>query len=295
MNIAAGFVSVVVLSVIAGAIVLWPKVIAEWRRGIEPVPHEPRRIVPWHALDIVFVVVGYILIQQSMQRLFQPQADDLAALLLAVTVGNLLIATLALLALPLRGANWDDLGLSTHELPRDAMIGVLAFVAIAPVVFAIQAVLRLWFAGDHPVVELLQELRDPLTLVQVFLGVVVVAPLVEELLFRVLLQGWLERLFCEPHIFSAATSETPAFGEQLFDEPARCATRSWPAIVLSSTLFALMHWREESADPVPLFFLSLVLGYLYQQTHRIWPSVALHATLNGLSLLAVLAADKPPL
>lgn len=294
MNIAAGFISAIVLGVLAGAFVLWPKLFVMWRRGEEPVPHESRRIVPWHVLEILLVIVGYIAIQMSMQQLFQPQADDLAMLLAAVTVGNVLIAGLVLLAFPLRGATQADLGLSFQHLSRDVTTGVLGFVTIAPVVFAIQGLLRLWFKGDHPVVELLQAMRDPLTLASVFLGVVVVAPLVEELLFRVLLQGWLERLFCEPLDSFAATNDALAIEAPQPVERPNMATRSWLAIFISSTLFALMHFRENSADPVPLFFLSLVLGYLYQQTHRIWPSVALHATLNGLSLLAVLAVHKPP-
>jgi membrane protease YdiL (CAAX protease family) len=34
--------------------------------------------------------------------------------------------------------------------------------------------------------------------------------------------------------------------------------------------------------------LALGLGYLYRQTHRIWPSLVVHALLNGCSLLMVL-------
>jgi membrane protease YdiL (CAAX protease family) len=38
-------------------------------------------------------------------------------------------------------------------------------------------------------------------------------------------------------------------------------------------------------DPLPLFFLALVLGTLYYRTHRIVPSVVLHVALNGTSLM----------
>ena len=34
-------------------------------------------------------------------------------------------------------------------------------------------------------------------------------------------------------------------------------------------------------DPVPLFFLRVVFGYLYQRTHRIAPSLLLHAAFNA--------------
>jgi membrane protease YdiL (CAAX protease family) len=38
-------------------------------------------------------------------------------------------------------------------------------------------------------------------------------------------------------------------------------------------------------DPLPLFFFALVLGTLYYRTHRILPSIVLHAALNGTSLM----------
>ena len=40
-------------------------------------------------------------------------------------------------------------------------------------------------------------------------------------------------------------------------------------------------------DPIPIFFLSIGLGYLYFKTHRIIPSIILHATLNGISFFTV--------
>ena len=63
-------------------------------------------------------------------------------------------------------------------------------------------------------------------------------------------------------------------------------------MLISSTIFALMHLRFHDGvpdpDPIPLFVLALGFGYLYRQTHRIWPSTVLHALLNGCSLLMVL-------
>ena len=57
-------------------------------------------------------------------------------------------------------------------------------------------------------------------------------------------------------------------------------------IVISSFLFAAMHGGQWPA-PVPLFFLALVLGYLYHQTHRLLPSLVVHALLNGSTFLTL--------
>lgn len=66
------------------------------------------------------------------------------------------------------------------------------------------------------------------------------------------------------------------------------ASKSWSrlAIVFSSLVFSLMHLGH-GADPIPLFFLALALGYLYQRTGRILPSIIVHFCLNATSLIAL--------
>ena len=51
-------------------------------------------------------------------------------------------------------------------------------------------------------------------------------------------------------------------------------------------LFGLAHVGY-GPDPIPLFLLALVLGYTYQRTHRIVPSIVTHALFNGMSLFAL--------
>jgi hypothetical protein len=62
--------------------------------------------------------------------------------------------------------------------------------------------------------------------------------------------------------------------------------RMWLPITISAVLFASAH-AGTWPDPVPLFLLALVLGYVYRQTHRLWPSVLLHMIFNGLALAMV--------
>ena len=89
------------------------------------------------------------------------------------------------------------------------------------------------------------------TLVSVML-VVLVAPLVEEVIFRgVLLSGLSARM-------------GPV-----------------PAIVVSACIFAAVHFDPWRA--VPLGFLGAVLGYLAWQSRSIWPAVLAHALVNGFA------------
>ncbi|MCE9552326.1 MAG: CPBP family intramembrane metalloprotease, partial [Planctomycetes bacterium] len=59
--------------------------------------------------------------------------------------------------------------------------------------------------------------------------------------------------------------------------------RAAPPIIISSIVFAGLHIGH-GIDPIPLFFLALVLGWLYQRTHRLWPCVVLHTALNATSV-----------
>ena len=43
-------------------------------------------------------------------------------------------------------------------------------------------------------------------------------------------------------------------------------------------------------DPLPIFLLALVLGTLYYRTHRILPSIVLHAAFNATGVLLALAS-----
>jgi membrane protease YdiL (CAAX protease family) len=54
-------------------------------------------------------------------------------------------------------------------------------------------------------------------------------------------------------------------------------------IAISSVVFAALH-KDHGLDPIPLFFLAVALGYLYQRTHRMLPSLVLHAVFNAFSL-----------
>ncbi|MCC9607834.1 CPBP family intramembrane metalloprotease [Blastopirellula sp. JC732] len=58
-------------------------------------------------------------------------------------------------------------------------------------------------------------------------------------------------------------------------------------ILMSASLFALMHLGQGLA-PIPLFFLALGLGYLYQRTRRLTPCVVVHFLLNGQSMALLL-------
>jgi membrane protease YdiL (CAAX protease family) len=46
------------------------------------------------------------------------------------------------------------------------------------------------------------------------------------------------------------------------------------------------------ADPIPIFFLALALGFLYYRTHRIVPSLALHMAFNAVGVFMAIAMAR---
>lgn len=94
-----------------------------------------------------------------------------------------------------------------------------------------------------------------------FLAIAVVAPIVEELLFRGYLQTALSRRM-----------------------------KPWMAIVLSSALFGAIHFQP-LAFPI-LALLGAVFGYLYHRTGSLKVNIALHMANNAFAFLALVLAGS---
>ncbi len=166
--------------------------------------------------------------------------------------------------------------------------------------------------SDHPLVKLVMNGKPDVT-VMLLAGftAVVVAPLCEEITFRLLLQGWLEKWEvkrlrwrsepAEPLMSNDEAQMTNDEGILPDDSPCdiRHATLSsppargiggwpfgWLPITISAILFGLAHFGY-GPEPIPLFFLGLILGYLYQRTHRIVPSIVAHAIFNLFTMIVL--------
>ena len=67
----------------------------------------------------------------------------------------------------------------------------------------------------------------------------------------------------------------------------------WAPVLISAALFAAAPLGQGVA-PVSLFPLGVALGYLYQRTHRLTPSLVCHALFNGFSLGMLWLALQSP-
>ena len=93
------------------------------------------------------------------------------------------------------------------------------------------------------------------------LTIVIIAPIGEELLFRGFLQHYLENTWKD-------------------------VTR---AILVSSLFFAFIHFNPYWA--IQIYLMGLVLGYLSWLTKSIYPSILLHMSINGTSMLFIFLGE----
>jgi membrane protease YdiL (CAAX protease family) len=315
--------TLIVILAIAASVSIWAIVIHRLRCGKEVIGFEPRRPVPWMLVDLVLVLMAYFLFMLLARWLLQDlwhielpgdirelRPEDLAAVQLSSMAASL--ATVIFAAILMRwhsGATASDMGLPLQHWRHDLVLGLVGIGALAAPVYALQALLTQMFPTQHPLIDLIEAHPDPWAFVVVGLSVSFVAPFTEEFLLRVMLQGWLERVVADaaPGAFpgtlygrpdgTAATKSTKldSVDENPYAAPRTTANETGDTlqadirvaraipIVTSAFVFALLHVGQGPA-PIPLFFLALGLGYLYQRTHRIWPSAIVHFLLNTSSL-----------
>ncbi len=369
MPSAVAFIVVAVeLMVIGACAVGWIRAVKRRSQGQPIYPFQSRLPVPWGLLDLAVValtaltamVIGVAIISGLLGidiGAGLAKIEPRARAILMLTDSTISFAVLVVSLLWLRWrvhAGLHDLGVDPDRIDSDIGLGMAAFAMLAVPVFLIQlSLLKLFPDQDqHPLIEMLREDSSPtLLLVSLFVAVLV-APIVEEFVFRVLLQGWLENVACRVGDFHAflfgpavpgekellpkengtAASDVWAADTEFVDDavgggghnesspedraagtdsidrqipnpyqspesgpetpqdipavnPGKMRPRYWP-IFVSSAIFAAVHLGHGYA-PVPLFFLSLGLGYLYQQTHRVVPCIVVHLLLNASSMAAL--------
>jgi membrane protease YdiL (CAAX protease family) len=196
-------------AILLGSFWCWVHGLQRIWQGLPLLVREPRRQVPWDFLDLVLTLIFLSATQTAaaliVQRWLQLEAgtapDQLSiaargTLILCGSLATLAAFALSLLTVWLRSkASWRDLGICGNRLLGDIGLGVAGFVMLAPPIYLLQFVLVQWFESKHPLIELLKQQPQAKFFVLSGFAAVLVAPLVEEYLFRLLLQGWLEKIF----------------------------------------------------------------------------------------------------
>jgi membrane protease YdiL (CAAX protease family) len=160
---------------------------------------------------------------------------------------------------PLRDLAWGALGL---------------IVAVTLVMATIQAAVFLgeWFGQQapelaHPLLKVLVDSDSLLGSAMIIISAVLVAPILEEAIFRGLIQS--------------------VMGEVLGDG------RRWSIVLVASFVFTMIHAGSVNWQALPgLFVLALVLGWLYERSGSLWPGIFVHIGFNALNIAAALSISS---
>lgn len=286
--------------------------VRRWRRGAFAA-WTPRKPAPWGvfamapALFFVFLTIA----ASVAPELGSPQAEFseekfVANALFQSTVWLMMVAFFYV-TVRRGGAAWGDMGLptSTTQAWADIKLGTVTWLALAGPLFLIHLIVSelLQIPYKHQAFDAIAEGMSPAVLMAVALAAVITAPLAEEVIFRQMLQGSLERLEwlwllaretvsrtdeAGPSVAEVEQAASQALQRPIESHPQQATFGGLrfglPSIFASSTLFALVHLGHGAA-PAPLFFFALGLGWLYFQTNRILPSVAAHMANNAFAVL----------
>jgi len=246
----------------------------------------------------------------------QPETQTQTDILLQLAVINgLLVVLVPALMRSTAGARLADFGLTLVDWKRQMAVGGAAALLMTPAVYAIQSLaVRVWKSQQHPVEEMvLGKLSLGIALLAI-VSTVVLAPMIEELLFRGIVQQWLTKLtgqrttpakpmraeipvelgaddfppFRDPgDVPSGLSREEQRGSTSTDDRPRGASSAAGLPIVLTSITFASLHATQWPA-PLAIFLLSMALGTLYHRTGSLLSVIAMHATFNGFSTLLLL-------
>jgi len=157
------------------------------------------------------------------------------------------------------------LGLGIRHLRRDFVQALVTLFCIMPVVLVM--IVGVQYAGEyfegpeyklgqHQELEVLTSYPQISLKISVAIVAVLAAPLVEELLFRGLIQTLIRSYIGRP----------------------------WLSIAMTSVLFAMVH--DQFTHWPALFALSMGIGYVYEKSGSLWQSIFMHAMFNGMSVMA---------
>ena len=247
--------------------------------GVAPAPSEPAASEPAPAaaprrgawLELVaYLVVGFglfLLASFALSRLF-PQITIVASTALYGANFLCFAGTAYVLGVRRQHLTWADFGLKPFSA-RHLLLALVLAAAVLPLrgaaAVAAEALTGRLSAGGLADVQRRLDIIAPagplpLNFALTLLGAGLLAPVAEELFFRGLIYGWFRSRFSV-----------------------------WPAVILSSTIFALGH-IDSIGVVASSFILGLLLALIVERSRSLWLSILVHAANNSLAVVLLYVA-----
>jgi len=250
------------------------------RKALVDSPARPNTMPPYLPLVVLFVWFTSVPLAVSVAELLMPDLADwqeagLKNLIyclcgIAVAVGTIVLAEHYF------DRRLKGFGLNIRTIHKDFLAAVVNLLCVWPLVMTailltIKVGTMIWGPDfempQHEQLKLIGRYSQLSVRVLTFIAAAVMAPLLEELLFRGLFQTVIRSFLADlkhPHA-------------------------GWLSIAASSVLFAAAH--VNAGHWPALFVLSLCMGYSYEKSGSLFRPIFIHAFFNGLNVVAVLTAQ----
>ncbi len=262
--------SILQVAILLASLAVWGLTFERWTTGVplvsRTVPATRARPLLAVLLTMVWILVScYSHLTQSGEPQTVDAFDEVNALFLLAFNLLLQITTTCVLLVCLTRLGSQRLtrfGIDSREMSESVGTGILGyFAAVIPVIAANVAMASFRTDDNQHVFLQILNSQQSIPLVALMIGsAVVMAPIGEELMYRVILQGTLQR-------YMSPTA----------------------SILISASLFSAVHGFP---DAVGLFPLALILGFLYWRTGSYLTIVTTHAMFNGVTVLLTIMSPE---
>jgi membrane protease YdiL (CAAX protease family) len=259
-------------------------------QGHELLTARPQSEAPWGLLDLWIIMMFWFVGGTMISAISAIKPGDKFLFGFGAAVATLLATAAGVAWLLLRYRGRVAERLLVRQWRHDVWVGIVSFFAVVPPIFWLMSLLVQFLPYQHETLDQIKASPTVLVILSSFFSAALTAPIGEEFFFRFVLQSWLQRLRfpdLPSHrlatIYGDAKTEISAAGAE--GRPiiaTRSPLRLWP-IALSAAAFAALHLGQGPA-PIALFVLGIALGYIFQKTGSLLPSIVLHACLNLYSL-----------
>lgn len=202
---------------------------------------------------VIIIGVVKVFISPVYNRWFENELY--AGTFLGLTMAVILLLGVYFIALRPQKLSWSEVGLKRFAAKDWKLIIIYSFIIMVGATIIVFLTSFIGNSWENDKTDAMQQDVTFITVLIAFISAAIISPIYEEVFYR----GFLYRWF-------------------------RTRVGFIGAILLSSTIFTIVHIPTYNAMPVN-FFSAIIFALAYERTNSVWPAVIIHSLTNGIMVL----------